>query len=114
MDSSGAIVPDTLPPVVIESPTEGERVGSVVQVSGTANVYEAHVGLRVRDARGAIVRDTFAMATCGTGCRGRWQTSLVLPGPEAATFAIEAFAPSGEDGRPLHLVRVNVERQRWP
>lgn len=103
-------IPDTLPPVVVVEPRAGAQVGDVVRVAGSANVFEAHVGLVVRDAGGRVVVDTFAMATCGTGCRGTWAIVVPLGGAPRGALAIEAFAPSGEDGRPLHVVRVPIVR----
>ena len=84
-------------PVVIMEPRHGETVdaGSVT-VSGTANVYEANVVLRLIDPDGTTVEKTFTTATCGTGCRGTWEhtfTDVTTPGQW--TVVAGASDPSG-------------------
>ena len=43
---------DLLPPIVVEKPASGARVSSGAVVSGTANVFEANVGVEVLDRNG--------------------------------------------------------------
>ena len=61
---------DEDPPVVLLEPVPGSQVGESVMVRGTANVFEAQVGLRVRDANGRVIVQTWTTASCGTGCPG--------------------------------------------
>ena len=101
---------DQDPPVVLLEPVPGSTVGDSVRVRGTANVFEAHVGLRVRDSRGGAGLATWTTATCGTGCRGSFSKMLALPDTLRGELVIEAFAPSGEDGSDMHLVASRVRR----
>jgi len=101
---------DDDPPVVLLEPVPGSNVGEPVVVRGTANVFEAHVGLRVRDARGIVIVETWTTASCGTGCRGTFEKALELPDVVRGEIVIEAYSPSAEDGSDLHLVATRVRR----
>lgn len=99
---------DYLPPILVESPTIGERVDNPVRVSGTANVFEATVSLRILDAGGREIARTFTTATCGTGCRGDYSVSVPYEVDREQPGVIEVFESSAEDGRPIHVVRIPV------
>ena len=101
---------DADPPVVITAPVPGSAAGDSVIVRGTANVFEAHVGLRVRDASGRVLIETWTTATCGTGCRGTFEKAIALPDSLQGDFTVEAFAPSAKDGSDMHRVRNRVRR----
>jgi hypothetical protein len=97
-----------LPAILVESPTIGERVDNPVTVSGTANVFEATVSLRILNARGKEIARTFTTATCGTGCRGDYSVSVSYRVTREQPGIIEVFESSAEDGRPIHVVRIPV------
>ncbi|MGH2683432.1 MAG: Gmad2 immunoglobulin-like domain-containing protein [Actinomycetota bacterium] len=99
---------DYLPPILVESPSIGERVDNPVSVSGTANVFEATVSLRILDAGGKEIARTFTTATCGTGCRGSYSVSVPYEVDREQPGVIEVFESSAEDGRPTHVVRIPV------
>ena len=96
------------PQILIESPLDGDSVASPIRLRGTANVYEATVSIEVRDATGTVVLEAFTTATSGTGTRGTFDTSLVLPAA-SGTMTITAFESSAKDGKPLHAVDVQVD-----
>jgi immunoglobulin-like protein involved in spore germination/sporulation and spore germination protein len=102
---------DEDPPVVLLEPVPGSLVREPVLVRGTANVFEAQVGLRVRDAGGSVVVQTWTTATCGTGCRGTFEKVLALPDMVRGEIVIEAYAPSAEDGSDMHRVATRVRLQ---
>lgn len=99
---------DYLPPILVESPTIGERVDNPVTVSGTANVFEATVSVRILNARGEEIARAFTTATCGTGCRGDYSVSVPYDADREQPGVIEVFESSAEDGRPIHIVRIPV------
>jgi germination protein M len=101
---------DDDPPVVLLEPVPGSTVGEPVVVRGSANVFEAHVALRVRDAGGRVALQTWTTASCGTGCRGTFTKVLALPDTLRGEIVIEAYAPSAEDGSDTHLVATRVRR----
>jgi germination protein M len=99
---------DIAPPIVVLSPRPDSEVSSPVEVSGTANVFEATVSLRVVDSSGRVLVRNFTTATCGTGCRGDYKKRLRFDVSEPTEAFIEAFEESAEDGSELFLVRVPV------
>src|SRR6266576_4042299 len=59
-----------LPAITVQTPVIGEQVTSPVTVSGTADVFEAVVSVRLLDSDGNEVARTFTTAPCRTRCRG--------------------------------------------
>lgn len=101
---------DDDPPVVLTEPVPGSTVHGPIRIRGTANVFEAHVGLRVRDPAGRKLVETWTTATCGTGCRGTFEKVVPLPDSLRGDLVVEAYAPSAEDGRDLHNVTSRIHR----
>jgi len=99
---------DYLPAILVENPTIGERVDNPVTVSGTANVFEATVSLRILNAQGQEIARTFTTAMCGTGCRGDYSVSVHYDVDREQSGVIEVFESSAEDGRPINVVRIPV------
>jgi hypothetical protein len=97
-----------LPAILVENPSIGERVDNPVTVSGTANVFEATVSLRILNERGKEIARTFTTATCGTGCRGDYSASVEYRVDREQPGIIEVFESSAEDGRPINVVRIPV------
>jgi germination protein M len=100
---------DLLPVIVVSGPTAGSRVTSPVTVSGSANVFEANVTVKVLDARGRVVGETFTTATCGTGCRGTYSVDVSYRSDreQRGTIALSDDDAAGV-GRPPHEVRIPV------
>ena len=99
---------DLLPAIVVENPLIGSKVSSPVTVSGTANVFEATVSLRILDENGKEIARTFTTATCGTGCRGDYSVSVRFSVDHRQHGTIEAFESSAKDGSPINLVTIPV------
>jgi germination protein M len=99
---------DLMPAITVEAPRPGAEVTSPVTISGTANVFEATVSLRLLDAEGREIARGFTTATCGTGCRGTYSKRMrfEIDGPQAGV--VEAFEESAEDGSATNVVRVPV------
>ena len=98
-----------LPAILVESPQIGERVGSPVTVSGSANVFEANVSVEVVDARGKVVGSTFTTATCGTGCRGTFSVDVPYEVASATRGLIIVHDDDAAGtGTPPHEVRIPV------
>ncbi len=99
---------DLVAPIVVETPEAGQTVTSPVTVSGTANVFEANVSMRILGPDNEVIAETFTTATCGTGCRGTYRKNIPFQVVELTDGVIEVFESSAEDGSPLHVVRVPV------
>jgi hypothetical protein len=97
-----------LPAIVVESPLVGTTVHSPVEISGTADVFEATVSLRILDAGGNEIASGFATATCGTGCRGTFHATLAYHVDHDEAGTVEAFEASAENGQPINVVDVPV------
>jgi germination protein M len=99
---------DLAPPIVVDAPKPGADVQSPVAISGTADVFEATVSIRIRDAAGDEIARDFTTATCGTGCRGTYSTKVRFKVDEPQRGTIEVFEESMEDGSDLFVVSVPV------
>lgn len=106
--------PDGEPPssdngaITLESPVAGAAVTSPVKISGTADVFEATVSIRILDAGGNEIARTFTTATCGTGCRGDYKESVEFQVDAEQEGTIEVFEESAEDGSAINVVSVRV------
>jgi hypothetical protein len=99
---------DLLAPVIVETPTGLEPVTSPIQVSGTANTFEANVTLRVLGDGGEELASTFTTATCGNGCRGDFEASVAVdvPAETRVTLVVGEEDPSGGEGRPPYAAEI--------
>jgi sporulation and spore germination protein/immunoglobulin-like protein involved in spore germination len=100
---------DLLPVILVEHPAIGQRVESGITVSGSANVFEANVTVRVLDAGGTELSRGFTTATCGTGCRGTFSMDVdfEVTHEQAGTIVISDDDAAGT-GKPPHEVRIPV------
>jgi hypothetical protein len=99
---------DLLPAILVEGPVIGAKVGNPVTVTGTANVFEATVSLRILDQAGQVVANTFTTATCGTGCRGDYRVSVPYAVDRTQPGTIEVFESSAKDGSAINVVDIPV------
>lgn len=98
-----------LPPIVVEEPFDGQRVGRIFSVSGIANVFEANVSYTVTDADDNILDEGFVTATCGSGCYGTYEFEVRLKGDHDIVY-LHVFQASAEDGSPMdeEVIPLNV------
>jgi hypothetical protein len=99
---------DLLPAILVESPLIGQRVSNPVTISGTANVFEATVSIRILDQNGDEVARTFTTATCGTGCRGDYSVSVSYDVGREQPGTIEVFESSAQDGSMINVQSIPV------
>ena len=97
-----------LPAITVRTPVIGERVTSPVTVSGTANVFEATVSVRILDSAGTEIARTFTVASCGTGCRGDYSVAVAYTVPREERGTIEVFESSAKDGQPVNVQLIPV------
>jgi hypothetical protein len=97
-----------LPSILVEQPLVGQTVTSPVTIAGTANTFEATVSMRVLDADGQKLKETFTTATCGSGCRGDFSKEVAFEVDEEQPGFVEVYESSAEDGSDIHLIRVPV------
>lgn len=94
--------------IVVGTPQPGDEVVSPVTIAGTADVFEATVSIVILDASGQELAATFATATCGTGCRGRYSAEVSFFTETRQSGTIAVFESSAEDGSPRNLVTIPV------
>jgi hypothetical protein len=97
-----------LPPIVVTAPAVGATVSSPVLISGTADVYESTVSVRIVTAGGSEIATRFTSATAGSGARGAYSVAVPyqVGGPQPGT--VEVFEVSARDGARLNAVRIPV------
>ena len=79
---------DLLPVILVTGPALNQVVDSPILIRGSANVFEANVGIQILDADGNVLVETFTTATCGTGCRGTFRTRVAYDVDEEQTGTI--------------------------
>jgi hypothetical protein len=101
-------IPSPTAAIVVDAPIENAQVSSPVLVSGTADVFEGTVSIRVLDENGAILSEDFTTATCGSGCLGTYRTRVRFRTDHKQRGSIQVFESSAENGEPLHMVEIPV------
>lgn len=97
-----------LPSITVSNPVIGAHVTSPVTVSGTADVFEAVVSVRVLNSAGAEIARNFSTASCGTGCRGSYSVSVSYSVPNPQPGTIEVFESSPKNGQPANVQLIPV------
>lgn len=97
------------PLITIDVPAEGADVSTPIEMSGTANTFEAALTVDVLDAAGDALCVRSIMATSGTGTPGTWATTLDIPPPDAdEPVTLRAYEFSAMDGSIINLIERDV------
>jgi germination protein M len=99
---------DISPAIIVDRPLGQSETGSPVTISGTANVFEANVSIRVVGSDGEVLAETFTTATCGTGCRGKFSEAVEFEVEEPTEATIQVYEESAKNGKPLNMIEVPV------
>jgi len=94
------------PAILVESPLPFAEVTSPLQITGSANTFEATFIVNVTDGEGLIVYDEPATATSGTGTRGTFDLTATFEVPRPGVGALIVFEESAEDGSQINLVEI--------
>lgn len=97
-----------LPPIAVALPQVDAFVQSPILISGSADVFEATVSIRVLDANGDVIAEAFTTAACGTGCRGDFSTQVEVPIDAEQPGKIQVFESSARDGSKTNAVEIPV------
>lgn len=79
-----------------------------VLVRGDARTFENSVSLRIRDASGALIHETFTTSVGEMGQHNPYEASLWITRDPGATITVEAFEYSANDGSVRSLTRRTV------
>jgi len=94
---------DQLPAIFVDRPAFRAAFVSGGRVAGNANVFEATFRVAVLDAGGKTLVDEQVMATCGSGCRGTFNTTLDYVVGKGQWGTLRAYEPSAKDGTPQNV-----------
>jgi germination protein M len=94
---------DHLPAIFVDRPAFRAGFASGGRVSGNADVFEATFRIMILDGAGKPLADEQVMATCGTGCRGTFSTTLDYKVGKAQWGTLRAYEPSAADGTPVNI-----------
>jgi hypothetical protein len=89
-----------LPDIWVDRPAFNAAIGNPAHVTGNANVFEATFRISILDASGTAVADVQVMASCGSGCRGTFDTTIVYTVAKAQYGTLRVYNPSPRTGRP--------------
>ena len=73
-------------------------------ISGTADVFEATVSIRILDANNDTLAETVTTATCGTGCRGDYTIDVPFSVNTPQPGVIQVYEVSAKDGSMINIV----------
>ena len=96
------------PSIWVTSPVPEQKVTSLIEVTGSARVFEAAVNIRLVDDSGIIISEGFTTASEGAPGRGDFKHSLAFSAASPGKGAIEVFWTSPKDGEILDKVSVPV------
>ena len=66
-------------------------------------MFEATFRVAILDAAGKVLADQQVMASCGTGCRGTFDTTVVYTVSKAQYGTLRVYEPSAKDGSPENV-----------
>jgi len=102
------------PPIILTSPTCGQvyEVGSLILVTGTANIFEAALTVDVRDASGTTVATV--QVTADECCvESNFSSRLTLPADiPPGLYDVVAYSLSAKDGSVENEFPVQIEVRR--
>jgi germination protein M len=97
------------PAILVESPLAFEEVTSPLEVTGTANTFEANFEYEVTDPDGQVVDENFVTATSGSGTRGTFDFTT-KDVDEVGSLVV--FERSAEDGSRINEVEIPLRTTR--
>lgn len=98
----------SLPPIAVALPQIGMDLFGSAHIVGSADVFEATVSIRIRDAVNNVIAESFTTATCGTGCRGDFTADVDFEVGQEQRGVIEVYEASAKDGEPINVVEIPV------
>ena len=94
------------PAIAIKTPFVGGEVGTPVSVTGTAEVVDAALTVRVLGEDGNELAAIVVSASCGDGCRGTFGTELFYFIERKQPGTVQVYGMGGDGERALASVPV--------
>ena len=92
-----------LPDIWVDRPAFNAAIGNPAHVTGNADVFEATFRISLLDATGTAIADVQVMASCGSGCRGTFDTTIPYTVGKAQYGTLRVYNPSAKDGTPQSI-----------
>ena len=89
-----------LPDIWVDRPAFSAAIGNPAHMIGNADVFEATFRMSILDATGKVIADVQVMASCGSGCRGTFDTTIPYAVSKGQYGILRAYNPSAKDGTP--------------
>lgn len=89
-----------LPDIWVDRPAFNAAIGNPAHVTGNADVFEATFRISILDGSGKVLTDVQVTASCGSGCRGTFDTSIPYTVSKAQYGTLRVYNPSAKDGTP--------------
>jgi hypothetical protein len=93
----------------VTSPTPDQAVTSPFRVEGKSNFFEAHTAIRMKDANGKVMAQSFATASGWMDNLYPFATYVSYSKPPTATGTVEIYEPSAQDGSDINLISIPVK-----
>lgn len=85
--------------VILDTPVEGDTIRqNPITVTGKARTFENNVQIRLRDASGKTIRETFTTARGEMGTFSPFSATLFMTRDPGGRVTVEAFELSAKDG----------------
>src|SRR4051794_18131197 len=92
-----------LPTIWVDRPAWNAAAGNPAHITGSADVFEAAFRVSILDGSGKVLADQQVMATCGSGCRGTFDTTVPYTIAKAQYGTLRVYEPSAKDGKPTSI-----------
>lgn len=102
------------PSMIVFTPGNGAHISSPIAISGLARVFEATVSIRVLDADGGLLAETFTTASAGGPEFGAFAVEVDVALSEDTPACVQVFESSARDGEPVNVVQRGVVLQPTP
>jgi hypothetical protein len=88
---------------------ESIEVANPLVVHGRARTFENNVAIRLRDANGRLMKETFTTSRGEMGTHNPYEASVWLTSDPGSRITVEALEYSARDGSEQHLVSMTRE-----
>ena len=95
-----------VPAILVEHPLPEARVSSPLQVTGTADAFEATFEYELKDSAGVVLAKGFTTASSGNGTRGTFELSIPFTVGQAQDGMLVVYESSAADGSRIHIREV--------
>lgn len=97
------------PAIWVTSPVPGQTISSPLRIQGIAQVFEAMVSYRLKDANGNVLVQSQTMSSMGAPEHGTFDVVLEYPATASGYGTLEVYEVSMKDGSDRNVVVIPIE-----